>query len=175
MSLPHGMDLKLDKSLVGHSLNLSSIFILAHLAAGQIWGQRFFFLVGWSLLPTLEVLPGNRRWAFQSSQLLGVSARATPKTPRSFPDSSFLVCSTDCHLPTMNFYLFSSPLLPPLTPISPNMIHPPPSSIYLPLISILCPLMSEIQAHSFGPTLLLSLGLWTVAWLSCTLQLMSTY
>jgi hypothetical protein len=68
------MDLKLGQSLVGHSLNLCSIFILAPLVGRKIWGLKVLWVVG-VLLPSLEVLPGYRRWSLQVpyTQLLGIS------------------------------------------------------------------------------------------------------
>jgi hypothetical protein len=123
----------LGQSLVGHSLNLCSIFILVHLVGKTNFGSKICWWVG-VLLPPLVVPPGYRKWPLQSlyAQLLRVSARVTSislspvsglfqrcPTPINFcslPQSSHPIPTPDPH-----------PLLPLPTPspiqFSPSKSH----------------------------------------------------
>jgi hypothetical protein len=53
--------------------------------------------------------------------------------------------------------------------------HNSPTFLHGPQIAILFPILRKIKASSLGPSLLFAfLSLWLVAWLTCTLWLIST-
>lgn len=114
------------------------------------------------------------------SPVLEVSATVTPIDSWDPPHSKITSLSQRC--PSLISFLFLSPVPHCLSLPTPNPhpcpphfpSHPVPSlHPHQKLISF--PLLDDIQASSFGPSLLLSfLGLWIVAWLSCALCLIST-
>ena len=143
------MGLKLDQTLVGHSLNLCSIFIPVHLVGRINFGLRFCEWFGVPLIP-LGVPSGYRRWPLHSPYLSGAFPVPGLKLISEMPSHQFLFSfiALSWALPPPHTW---SPSLFPFLPPSPTHF-PPPSTSNVYFISLL----SEIQASSFGSSLLLS-------------------
>lgn len=130
-----------------------------------------------ALIPPLGVIPGYRKWSLQDwyPQLLEVSARVTsidrpPGASLSIPGlwQVLALTPTPTHCPLLALMwspsLSSSPPHPLSYPVL--LLHPP-------LIPILFPLLRNHPP--LGPACSLASNLWIVAWLACTLWLISTY
>ena len=147
------MGLKLGQPLVGCSLSLCSIFIPVHLV-GRInfglkvlWVGCLFLSTGsptWlqEVSPSAIIFLATRRQCESHPHILRGVSPVPEFCPRDAPiNFPALVCPNSGHLIAILVPSSPSPII--------SSIHPPP-------MSILFPLLSEIQASSLGPSLLLS-------------------
>ena len=138
-------------------------------------GWRFCERIG-VLIPPLGVLPGYRKWPLQTPYppLIGVSARVTMI---GHPGASFFPSCLALPRDAYHAYLwFLLSLSAYFCPPSSHLIPIPtltqfPLSIHLWCLFYFC----FWERFTYPPYYLVSLGLRIVAWLSCTLWLMSTY
>jgi hypothetical protein len=131
------MGLKLGQSLVNHSLYLCTIPVPAHLI-DRTHSELNVLWVGYCSYPSLEVMPGYRKWPLQNPYLplLAVSARVVlidTLEPTPFPGLWHVLEISPAPSPTQ----FSS-----LTPVLP-IPDPSPSLLSFP---------SPLSPSSFSPS-----------------------
>ena len=150
------------------SLSLCSIFVPALLIGKTYFGSKVLWM-GFILIPRLWVQPGYRRWPFPTARSLSWSH------PHRLSGAS----------PTPGLWFI---ITLPSSPISIHLPCPLSTALSLHLIPLLLIPSTHLQWLFYFPfwvrfklpplvlpTYLASLSQWIVAWVSCTLWLISTY